>query len=77
MLSGNETAVKLRQAIPCGFTQIMLYANGQSDGKIDVAFKKATDKIIAGTGFGKVAAVPVVRLAALSPGWSLKNYDAQ
>lgn len=77
MLSGNETAVKLRQAISCSFTQIMLYANGQSDSKIEVAFKKATDKIIAGTGFGKVAAVSVVRLAALSLDWSLENYDAQ
>ena len=71
MLSGNETAVKLRQAIPCGFTQIMLYADGQSDGKIDVAFKKATDKIIAGTGFGKADVVPVVRLVALSLGRNL------
>ena len=71
---GNETARTLKQALPCGFTQIIQDANGGSDSKKETACKESVGKIVAKTGLMKAAAVAVVKLVALSVGWNLEDF---
>ena len=71
---GNETAKTLKQALPCGFTQIIQDANGGSDSKKETACKESVGKIVAKTGLMKAAAVAVVKLLALSVGWNLEDF---
>lgn len=71
----NEVAVKLKQALSCDFTQIILDAADKSDSKKEKSFKKAADTIVAETKIEKDTSVLIVKLVALSLGWDLERLN--
>ena len=73
----NEIASKLKQALSCDFTQIILDSDGKSDSKKEKAFKDAVDKIITKTKLKKNIAISIVRLVALSLDWNLENLNME
>ena len=77
MPPGNETAAKLKMAMPCGFSQIILDSDGKSDNKKEMAFKESVDKIVTETEIAKEAANSVVKLVALSLDWDLEKCNVQ
>ena len=73
----NEIASKLKQALSCDFTQIILDSDGKSDSKKEKAFKDAVDKVITKTKLKKNIAITIVRLVALSLDWNLENLNME
>lgn len=73
----NKIAAKVKQALSCGFAQIILDSTDKSDGKKEKSFKKSVDKIISETKLEKETAISIVKLVALSLGWDLENLNLE